>query len=553
MVVLLMADRSETFSWKTLALHQSEIADVHMRDLFVQDSKRFERFSLQLEDILFDFSKNRVTDKTVQLLLSLADHSGLGDQIKGMFSGADVNNTEQRAALHTALRNRSSRPVVVAGHDVMPEIRRVLEQMRVFSDKVRSGEWYGYTGKPISTIVNIGIGGSDLGPRLVTHALKPYALSHLEILFISGVDAYQLEETLSKLAPETTMFIIASKSFTTAETMLNAVAVKGWLVDSLGDSSAVAKHFIAVSANRCAVRDFGINDDSIFDLWDWVGGRYSLWSAVGLPIALAIGMDHFEELLAGAYTMDEHFRTAAWCENIPVIMALLGVWYNNFFAAHSHAILPYDPLLQLLPAFLQQLDMESSGKGCTRDGDALTYATGPIVWGELGMDSQHAFYQFLHQGTALSPCDFLCGGQPVTESYSDHHRWLLANCMAQSQALLSGKTESCARKELFEAGLTDEETEQLVHHKVFSGNRPSNTILYRQLTPRVLGSLLAMYEHRTFVQGVMWDINSFDQWGVELGKSLAKGLNRELLAGKKIEGHDSSTNGLLNRCLNWSL
>ena len=546
-----MSSRTELSSWKNLIAHQRDMDAVHMRDLFAQDENRFQSFSLQLDDLLFDFSKNRITDKTLNLLTALADQVGLAEKIDAMFSGAAINTTEHRAALHTALRNRSSRPVYVDGLDVMPEIRNVLAKMQVFSDAVRGGSWRGHTGKAIVTIVNIGIGGSDLGPRLVVQALECSSTSHLKTIFISGVDACQLEITLQHLDPETTLFIVASKSFATAETMLNAKAAKDWLVDSLGDATAIANHFVAVSANRSAATDFGIDADGVFELWDWVGGRYSLWSAVGLPIAISVGMDQFEELLAGAYAMDEHFRSAPWDKNIPVVMALLGVWYTNFFAAHSYAVLPYDPSLRLFPGYLQQLDMESNGKSCTRDGAELNYATGPVVWGELGMDSQHAFYQSLHQGTAMVPCDFLCAAHSATESYADHHRWLLANCMAQSKALLTGKTAQEVREELLATGVSESEIERLTAHKVFPGNRPSNTILYRQLTPQVLGSLLAMYEHRTFVQGVIWDVNSFDQWGVELGKSLAKDLNEELIRDGSVEGHDSSTNGLLNRCLNW--
>ena len=546
-----MVCRTELLSWKNLVAHQHEMAAVHMRDLFAQDCSRFQRFSLQLDDLLFDFSKNRITQQTLELLVALAEQTGVAEQIEAMFTGAAINTTEQRAVLHTALRNRSSRSVTVNGHDVMPDICHVLQQMRTFSHSVRTGSWQGYTGKPITTIVNIGIGGSDLGPRLVTQALKSYAASHLKLIFISGVDPCRLEEVFPQLDPETTLFIVASKSFTTAETMLNAMAARAWLVDSLSDTAAVADHFVAVTSNQAAAVEFGIKLKSVFELWDWVGGRYSLWSAVGLPIAISIGMDHFEQLLEGAYAMDEHFRSAPWRENIPVIMALLGVWYNNFFNIRSHALLPYDPSLQLLPAYLQQLDMESNGKGCTRDGAALNYATGPIVWGRLGMDSQHAFYQLLHQGTKVVPCDFLCAAQAEIKGYADHHRWLLANCMAQTKALMTGKTENEVRSELLAAGVSPAEVDQLAPHKVFLGNRPSNTILYKQLTPKVLGSLLAMYEHRTFVQGVIWNVNSFDQWGVELGKTLAKDLNQQLMRGVTVENQDCSTNGLLNRCLDW--
>jgi len=545
-----MVCRTQLSSWKNLVAHQREMANVHMRDLFTDDPQRFQRFSLQFKDLLVDFSKNRITGHTLQLLTTLADQVGLTEQIDAMFTGQAINTTEQRPVLHTALRNRSTRPVVVAGHNVMPEIHRVLDQMATFSQGVRSGSWRGYTGKPLTTIVNIGIGGSDLGPRLVVEALDRYAAPQLRMVFISAVDAYQLQKTFKQLDPETTLFIVASKSFTTTETMLNARAARAWLIDALGSPQAVANHFVAVSANESAVVEFGIPSGQFFKLWDWVGGRYSLWSAVGLPIALALGMERFEQLLDGAYAMDEHFRTAPWAENIPVMLALLGVWYNNFFAASSHAVLPYDSSLQQLPAYLQQLDMESNGKGCNRDGVAVDYATGPIVWGQLGMDGQHAFYQRLHQGTSMVPCDFLCAAQSATDVYAEHHRWQLANCMAQSQALLVGKTAHQVRTELLGAGGIDHEIEPLIGHKVFPGNRPSNTLLYRQLTPQLLGSLLAMYEHRTFVQGVIWDVNSFDQWGVELGKSLATGLNNTLAAGE-VSGADASTAGLINCCREW--
>ncbi len=543
-----MICRTALSSWKNLIAHQSEMSSVHMRDLFAQDDNRFQCFSLQLDDLLFDFSKNRITEQTLQLLMALAAQSGLADKIEAMFAGAVINNTEQRAALHTALRCPVSRRIMVGGRNIMLDVGKVREQMRRFSDDVRSGVWRGATGRPITTVVNIGIGGSDLGPRLVTKALQPYTATHLEMIFLSGVDPLYLQKTLQQLNPETTLFIVASKSFTTAETMLNARAVKAWLVQSLG-ARAVVNHFVAVTANDRGAIEFGIDSAAIFAIWDWVGGRYSLWSAVGLPIAIAIGMDGFDELLAGAHIMDNHFRSTPWRQNIPVVQALLGVWYNNFFNARSHAILPYDPALQLLPAYLQQLDMESNGKRCTSSGKLLDYSSGPIVWGELGMDSQHAFYQLLHQGTEMVPCDFLCTIPSATAAYGEHHRWLLANCMAQSKALLSGKTEPQVHKELEIAGLTKISIERLAPHKVFPGNRPSNTILVRKLTPRALGSLLAMYEHRTFVQGVVWDVNSFDQWGVELGKVLARQIDEELLKGEPVVGQDSSTNGLLSYCL----
>lgn len=540
-----MVCRTELSSWKKLVEHQRDMASVHMCDLFSEDQHRFQRFSLQFNDLLVDFSKNRINAQTLQLFSALLNQVGLAGKIEQMFSGVAINTTEQRPVLHTALRNRSSRPVIANGRNVMGDVREVLEKMSTFSHAIRRGRWRGHTGKKISTIVNIGVGGSDLGPRMVVQALDRYATSDLRMFFISAADVHQFENTLQLLDPETTLFIVTSKSFTTAETMINARTARTWIIDALGSSRAMDNHFVAVSANEAAVAEFGIASGQLFKLWDWVGGRYSLWSAVGLPIALVLGMDRFEELLDGAYAMDNHFRTTSWNENIPVVMALLGVWYNNFFGSHNHAILPYDSRFQLLPAYLQQLDMESNGKSCTRDGRFINYATSPIVWGQLGMDGQHAFFQRLHQGTTAVPCDFLCATQPAPTASAEHHRWQLANCMAQSQALLVGKTvhQICAESQNF--GHAHPEAEQLLAHKVFSGNRPSNTLLYRQLTPHLLGSLLSMYEHRTFVQGVIWDINSFDQWGVELGKALAIDLNDRLGERGEVKGYDSSTAGLI--------
>jgi len=530
-----MVCRPELSSWKNLVDHQHDMASVHMCDLFSQDQHRFKRLSLQFHDLIVDFSKNRITAHTLQLFSALADQIGLGERIDQMFSGAAINTTERLPVLHTALRDRSSQPVFVDGCDVAGDVRDVLEQMSTFCHAIRSGSWRGHTGKRINTIVNIGAGGSDLGPRMVVQALSGYANSDLHLVFISAADVHQFEKILQKFDPENTLFIVTSKSFTTAETMINARIAKAWMIDALGSEKAIAHHFIAVSENNAAVEEFGISRGQLFKLWDWVGGRYSLWSAVGLPIALAVGMDRFKELLDGAFAMDVHFRLTPWNENIPVVMALLGVWYNNFFNSHSHAILPYDSGLKLLPAYLQQLDMESNGKNCTRDGHSINYATSPVVWGQLGMDGQHAFFQRLHQGTTMVPCDFLCSTQPATITSVDHHRWQLANCIAQSQALLVGKTA--------QRGYGD--AEQWLAHKVFPGNRPSNTLLYRKLTPYLLGSLLAMYEHRTFVQGVIWDVNSFDQWGVELGKELAVDLNDRLQERGEIKGYDPSTTELI--------
>jgi glucose-6-phosphate isomerase len=531
--------------WIALKDHYEEIVDLHMRDLFDRDPERFQRFSLRLGDILFDFSKNRITEITIDLLLELAHEAGLSEMIEAMFAGEKINNTEGRAVLHVALRNRSNRPILVEGEDVMPEVNRVLKKMRVFSETVRSGEWKGYTGKAITDVINIGIGGSDLGPQMVTAALAHYAHPRLKSHFVSNIDGTHLVETLKRVRPESTLFIVASKSFTTQETMTNASSAKEWLLSAVKDNAAVAKHFVAVSTNTDAVAKFGIDPNNMFEFWDWVGGRYSLWSAIGLPIVLSIGMDRFEELLAGAHRVDEHFSTASFEKNIPVIMGLLGIWYNNFFGAETNAILPYDQYMYRFSAYFQQGDMESNGKSVTKDGKKVDYSTGPIIWGEPGTNGQHAFYQLIHQGTKLIPCDFLAPALSHNPM-GNHHTILIANFLAQTEALMKGKTEKEVKAELRASGLSGPELERLVQAKTFEGNKPSNSFLFKKLTPETLGALIAFYEHKIFTQGVIWNINSFDQMGVELGKQLAKVIEPELEGDESISSHDSSTNGLIN-------
>lgn len=532
-------------TWKALKKHHLEIADLHMRQLFDEDPHRFERFSLRLGEILFDFSKNRVIKETITLLCDLARQAELAGWIEAMFAGEKINLTEDRAVLHVALRNRSSRSINVDGQDVMPKVNRVLEKMRAFSELVRGGEWRGYTGKPITDIVNIGIGGSDLGPKMVCEALKPYAQPGLNVHFVSNVDSTDLVETLKNLNPEKVLFLVASKTFTTQETMTNAHSARAWFLETAQDESAIAKHFVAISTNKEAVKKFGIDPKNMFEFWDWVGGRYSLWSAIGLSIALYLGMDHFEELLEGAHQVDQHFYTAPFEKNIPVIMALLGIWYNNFFDADSYAILPYDQYLAHFPAYFQQGDMESNGKRVDKDGHEVTYSTGPIIWGQPGTNGQHAFYQLIHQGTKLIPCDFLAAVNSHNP-LGEHHDILLSNFLAQTEALMKGKTADEVRSELAEEGYSGERLERLVPAKTFPGNRPTNSFLYPKLTPQVLGSLIALYEHKIFAQGVIWHVNSFDQMGVELGKQLAKKILPELPGEAKIQSHDSSTNGLIN-------
>jgi len=540
-----MALLTELPAYTALAEHYREVGDLHMRDLFAADPCRFDRFSLRLGDILFDYSKNRITEATMALLFELARQAGVEAKRDAMFAGEKINVTEDRAVLHVALRNREDRPIIVDGQDVMPGVNRVLGQMRGFCARVHSGQWTGYTGKKITDVVNIGIGGSDLGPQMVTRALAHYAVPGITSHFVSNVDGTHLAETLKQVSPETTLFIIASKTFTTLETMANAHSARDWFLAAARDDQAVAKHFVALSTNSEAVAKFGINPANMFVFWDWVGGRYSLWSAIGLSIALAVGFECFEELLAGAFAADEHFRTAPLEKNIPVIMGLLGVWYGDFFGAETQAVLPYDQYLSRFAAYLQQGDMESNGKSVTTDGRAVDYATGPIVWGEPGTNGQHAFYQLIHQGTKLIPCDFLAPARSLNP-LGEHHAMLLSNFFAQTEALMKGKTLAEARAELAGKGLPKDRLELLARSKVFPGNRPTNSFLFRELTPGTLGTLIALYEHKIFTQGVLWGINSFDQMGVELGKVLAGTILGELGGAAPVTSHDSSTNGLIN-------
>lgn len=534
-----------TPAWTALLQHHGRMGKQHMRDLFAADPQRFNKFSLIFKNILFDYSKNRITEETLKLLLDLAREQGLEQWIKRMFAGEPINNTEERPVLHIALRNRSNRPIRVAGQDVMSQVNAVLRRMGAFCDAVHSGQWRGFSGERITDIVNIGIGGSDLGPAMVTAALRPYAKPGIRVHFVSNVDGTQLAETLKVIRPETVLFVISSKTFTTQETLTNAHSAREWFLRTASSEKAIAKHFVAVSTNQAEVEKFGIDPHNMFEFWDWVGGRYSLWSAIGLSIALFLGMDSFEELLEGAYGMDEHFREAPFEQNMPVIAAMLGIWNINFLGAQSHAILPYDQYLERFPAYLQQLEMESNGKGVTHGGESVDYATGNVIWGEPGTNGQHAFFQLLHQGTPLVTADFLA---PI-ESHNplgEHHRILLSNFFAQTEALMKGKTEAEVRAELEGANLSQERLEQLIPHKLFEGNRPSNSFLFPKLTPWTLGALIAFYEHKVFVQGMIWDINPFDQWGVELGKQLAKTILPELQASGEVSSHDSSTNGLMN-------
>ncbi len=535
--------------WQKLNQHQQNIASLHMRDLFAQDAKRFDKFSLKFADILFDYSKHRITDETLPMLFQLAREAKIEDWRDKMFAGEKINITEDRAVLHTALRNRANTPVLVDGHNVMPDVNAVLAQMREFSDKVRNGSWTGYTGKRITDIVNIGIGGSDLGPVMVCDALKPYSSPDLNVHFVSNIDGAHLMHALNQCDPETTLFIVASKTFTTQETMTNARSARTWFLKSAKDNAHVAKHFVALSTNAKAVQDFGIDTANMFAFWDWVGGRYSLWSAIGLSIALYVGMDNFEDLLTGAFEMDTHFRTAPLEQNMPVIMALIGIWYNNFFHIDTHAILPYDQGLSRFPAYLQQADMESNGKFICRDGTRVPYKTGPVVWGEAGTNGQHAFYQLIHQGTQIVPADFLMpvhSQYKVGENGNTHHKILLANFLAQTQSLMLGKTKEQARAELEQQGLSGEALENLLPHKEFEGNRPTTSIMFDKLTPNTLGKLIALYEHKIFVQGIIWDINSYDQWGVEYGKQIAQQILPQLISDEVVTNYDSSTNGLIN-------
>jgi glucose-6-phosphate isomerase len=536
---------TEFTSWKKLTEHYSKTSNLQMRDLFATDKDRFSKYSVQFKDILVDYSKNRITDETMSLLLALAEEAGLKQAIEDMFTGKKINTTEKRSVLHIALRNRSNTPIFSDGKDVMPEINAVLDKMNGFCDKVRSGAWKGYTGKSITDIVNIGIGGSDLGPVMVTEALKPYGSEALKVHFVSNVDGTHIVETTKHLNPETTLFIIASKTFTTQETITNAESAKAWFLKTAKDEATVAKHFIALSTNAKLVAAFGIDTNNMFEFWDWVGGRYSLWSAIGMSIALFIGYDNYIELLSGAHAMDNHFKETPFSKNIPVILAVLGVWYNNFYETETEAILPYDQYMHRFSAYFQQGDMESNGKHVTKDGTTVNYQTGPIIWGEPGTNGQHAFYQLIHQGTKLIPCDFLA---PVVSqnAIGDHHPKLLANFFAQTEALMKGKTAAEVKAELEKAGLSAEDVTALVNHKVFEGNRPTNSIFFKKLTPFTLGALIAMYEHKIYAQSIIWKINAFDQWGVELGKQLANAILPELKDSTPVTDHDSSTNGLIN-------
>ena len=542
---------TNTQAWKALETHQSQLAHTTIADLFKQEQNRFNDYSLSFENqILVDFSKNKINQETLKLLRQLAKESALDEAINAMFTGEKINRTENRAVLHTALRNRSNTPVYVDGKDVMPEVNAVLAKMSAFCDCVISGEWKGYTGKAITDVVNIGIGGSDLGPYMVTEALRPYK-NHLNMHFVSNVDGTHIAETLKKVNPETTLFLVASKTFTTQETMTNANSARDWLLAAAKDNSAVAKHFAALSTNGKAVAEFGIDTNNMFEFWDWVGGRYSLWSAIGLSIALSIGFDNFEALLSGAHEMDKHFRTAPLGKNIPATLALVGLWNTNFLGAQTEAILPYDQYLHRFAAYFQQGNMESNGKYVDRNGNVIRdYQTGPIIWGEPGTNGQHAFYQLIHQGTMLIPCDFIAPAQSHNP-LGDHHSKLLSNFFAQTEALAFGKTKEEVEAEFVKAGKSLDEVKDIVPFKVFTGNKPTNSILVQKITPFVLGALIAMYEHKIFAQGVIFNIFSFDQWGVELGKQLANRILPELADKENVSSHDSSTNGLINQFKAW--
>jgi glucose-6-phosphate isomerase len=536
---------TKTSAWAKLSNHYEAMKTAQMKQLFEENPHRFDQLSLQFQDILLDFSKNIITQQTLDLLLELAEETKVQQAIEQMFAGVKINQTENRAVLHIALRNRSNSPIMVDGADVMPEVNKVLDQMKNFSEALRSGQWTGFSGQPIKDIVNIGIGGSDLGPVMVTEALRPYWKEGLKVHYVSNVDGTHIAETLKRVDPETTLFMIASKTFTTQETMTNAFTARDWLLEAAKSEEAVAKHFVALSTNADGVAKFGIDTANMFPFWDWVGGRYSLTSAIGLSIACMIGFDRFEELLQGFHDMDQHFRQAAPKENLPMILALIGIWYNNFFGAETEAILPYDQYLHRFAAYFQQGNMESNGKYVDRNGNKVAYQTGPIVWGEPGTNGQHAFYQLIHQGTKLIPCDFIAPAQSHNP-IGDHHPKLLSNYFAQTEALMKGKTEPEVRAELEVSGKSKEEIDKLVPFKIFQGNKPSNSILVKKITPQTLGSLIALYEHKIFVQGVIWNIFSFDQWGVELGKQLAKAILPELEGEEPVSSHDSSTNGLIN-------
>ncbi|ACX41572.1 MULTISPECIES: glucose-6-phosphate isomerase [Escherichia] len=541
---------TQTAAWQALQKHFDEMKDVTIADLFAKDGDRFSKFSATFDDqMLVDYSKNRITEETLAKLQDLAKECDLAGAIKSMFSGEKINRTENRAVLHVALRNRSNTPILVDGKDVMPEVNAVLEKMKTFSEAIISGEWKGYTGKAITDVVNIGIGGSDLGPYMVTEALRPYK-NHLNMHFVSNVDGTHIAEVLKKVNPETTLFLVASKTFTTQETMTNAHSARDWFLKAAGDEKHVAKHFVALSTNAKAVGEFGIDTANMFEFWDWVGGRYSLWSAIGLSIVLSIGFDNFVELLSGAHAMDKHFSTTPAEKNLPVLLALIGIWYNNFFGAETEAILPYDQYMHRFAAYFQQGNMESNGKYVDRNGNVVDYQTGPIIWGEPGTNGQHAFYQLIHQGTKMVPCDFIAPA--ITHNpLSDHHQKLLSNFFAQTEALAFGKSREVVEQEYRDQGKDPATLDYVVPFKVFEGNRPTNSILLREITPFSLGALIALYEHKIFTQGVILNIFTFDQWGVELGKQLANRILPELKDDKEISSHDSSTNGLINRYKAW--
>ncbi|EFK0624325.1 TPA: glucose-6-phosphate isomerase [Escherichia coli] len=541
---------TQTAAWQALQKHFDEMKDVTIADLFAKDGNRFSKFSATFDDqMLVDYSKNRITEETLAKLQDLAKECALAGAIKSMFSGEKINRTENRAVLHVALRNRSNTPILVDGKDVMPEVNAVLEKMKTFSEAIISGEWKGYTGKAITDVVNIGIGGSDLGPYMVTEALRPYK-NHLNMHFVSNVDGTHIAEVLKKVNPETTLFLVASKTFTTQETMTNAHSARDWFLKAAGDEKHVAKHFAALSTNAKAVGEFGIDTANMFEFWDWVGGRYSLWSAIGLSIVLSIGFDNFVELLSGAHAMDKHFSTTPAEKNLPVLLALIGIWYNNFFGAETEAILPYDQYMHRFAAYFQQGNMESNGKYVDRNGKVVDYQTGPIIWGEPGTNGQHAFYQLIHQGTKMVPCDFIAPA--ITHNpLSDHHQKLLSNFFAQTEALAFGKSREVVEQEYRDQGKDPATLDYVVPFKVFEGNRPTNSILLREITPFSLGALIALYEHKIFTQGVILNIFTFDQWGVELGKQLANRILPELKDDKEISSHDSSTNGLINRYKAW--
>ena len=540
-----MSRLTQSELWSSLGRHYDEIKHVHMRDLFDRDGSRFEKYSLKLNDILYDYSKNRINDETLNLLLQLVDELDLSGWIEKMFKGVSINNTEHRAVLHTALRDQGDQPIMVDGCDILPEIRAERERVKLLAESIRTRKWLGATNQAITDVVNIGIGGSHLGPLMVTEALRPHTLHDLNVHFVSNIDENHINDTLEYLNPETTFFIISSKTFTTQDTMVNAETARQWYTNKLGSDECIDRHFSAVTSNVERAKKFGITEDNIFKMWDWIGGRYSLWSSIGLSIVISIGSEKFDELLEGAYEVDQHFRNAPFEKNIPVIMALLGIWYNNFFESQTMAVLPYDQHLHRFPGYLQQADMESNGKDVDRQGEAVDYTTGPVIFGEIGIAAQHAFFQLLHQGTKLVPADILA---PVYSfrCIARHHRALMSNVFAQTKALMRGKTEAEVTAELMADGLDEAQIKQLLPYKVFPGNRPTSTILFDTLNAKTLGSIIALYEHKIFVQGVIWNINSFDQWGVELGKQLAKNILQELNDIESIDKHDSSTNGLIN-------